>query len=855
MEETESASLLAKVGKVVDHVNVTIGPRFLELFSEHLYSSPNKAFEELVSNSWDAGADTVYIGLPENPSDPSANIWVLDNGESMDVDGLRALWEVARSRKRLAEPTNGRPQIGKFGVGKLATYILANELTYICKAADGIIRAITMNYQRIDGEAGKDELHINPIQLDVRVLNFEELRDLLRDLGASANIMGLIEQGVPKPLHTNGWEDEFGEIIGPVQTKRDTWTLVLMTHLKQDGKEIQLGRTRWLLRSTLPFGSSMYIVFNGEILTSSKSDIDIAAEWTLGTGNLGIASIILPNEESRQVTEYSTPYPHICIEGIEGKITGRVRLYKDKISGGKSDMFGSSNGFFININGRVINPLEPYFGLENLNHASWAKFRATIRADGLDKHLEVNREGLLHGPDLDFIRGFLRMLFNKARSAHDAARAAAWPKVGEVLVDKWGLVPLEPLQKVVIDGLTSNSGVPGFVDITNVADSETTLREWKETSTSQPGDFIKDITLEQLPPENSFAKYDLGKRSIVVNSNHPFSREHSETHEQQMLLRDIALVDLLTEAYMTDIGIHEELIDQIRDHRDQLLRLVAQISRRTGAQIAEMLLNATDHPKGLERIVGDALQYLGFIVLPLGQPGQPEGVAKAPITPTKDDKQVSYSFTYDAKSAIKGKSKTGNLNIAGLARHRENYNADHTLVVAPDYETGALQQECRSHSVTPMRAQDLAALLLLTAAAGPLDLKEFRSVFQLADPDEVHEWLEKFSEITKSRRKLTFDVFLRALEAIGYSGPDALTTSVIADRIRQLPDISSSSTRTDVSQLIYGLAVLVPNLISISGDNVMLSTNPQKLRQAILAQISNIPSRYLFGMDQTLRRE
>ena len=225
-----------------------------------------------------------------------------------------------------------------------------------------------------------------------------------------------------------------------------------------------------------------------------------------------------------------------------------------------------------------------------------------------------------------------------------------------------------------------------------------------------------------------------------------------------------------------------------------------------------MLLNATDHPKGLERIVGDALQYLGFIVKLLGQPGEPEGVATAPITPTENDMRVSYNFTYDAKSSGKGKSKTGNLNIAGLARHRENYHADHALVVAPDYETGALQQECRSHSVTPMRAQDLAALLLLTAATGPLDLKEFRSVFQLADPDKVHEWLEKFSEITQSRRKLTFDVFLRALEAIGYSGPDALTTSVLADRIRQLSDITSSSTRTDVSQLIYGLAVLVPNL-------------------------------------------
>jgi hypothetical protein len=68
----------------------------------------------------------------------------------MDVDGFRALWSVATSAKRINPDPNARKPIGKFGVGKLATYLLANELTYICKAADGFIRIITMDYRRID---------------------------------------------------------------------------------------------------------------------------------------------------------------------------------------------------------------------------------------------------------------------------------------------------------------------------------------------------------------------------------------------------------------------------------------------------------------------------------------------------------------------------------------------------------------------------------------------------------------------------------------------------------------------------------------------------------------------------------
>ena len=73
-------STLASVGSVVDQVYVTIGPQFLNRFSEHLYSSPNKAFEELVSNSWDAGASVVHIGMPDDPSEKSALIWILDDG-------------------------------------------------------------------------------------------------------------------------------------------------------------------------------------------------------------------------------------------------------------------------------------------------------------------------------------------------------------------------------------------------------------------------------------------------------------------------------------------------------------------------------------------------------------------------------------------------------------------------------------------------------------------------------------------------------------------------------------------------------------------------------------------------------
>ena len=78
----EEKGAIATVGEQVSEVNVSIGPQFLQLFSEQLYSSPNKAFEELVTNSWDAGAISCYIGMAPDLDSPDAAVWVLDNGES-----------------------------------------------------------------------------------------------------------------------------------------------------------------------------------------------------------------------------------------------------------------------------------------------------------------------------------------------------------------------------------------------------------------------------------------------------------------------------------------------------------------------------------------------------------------------------------------------------------------------------------------------------------------------------------------------------------------------------------------------------------------------------------------------------
>src|ERR1700689_2924188 len=108
----------ATAGNRTDDIHVRLSYKIVELFSEGLYASPNKAIEELVANSFDAGALRVAVLLPADFHDQGATIAVVDDGEGMDAEGLKQHWLIGKSLKRdLAKLPLGRKQIGKFGIG------------------------------------------------------------------------------------------------------------------------------------------------------------------------------------------------------------------------------------------------------------------------------------------------------------------------------------------------------------------------------------------------------------------------------------------------------------------------------------------------------------------------------------------------------------------------------------------------------------------------------------------------------------------------------------------------------------------------------------------------------------------
>ena len=868
------------VGTRVTSIPVALSTRFLEHFSEQLYSSPQKAFEELISNGWDAGANIVDVRVDTNLQAPHATMAVFDNGSSMDLAGLRDLWHIAFSPKEGRTTEHGRPLIGKFGIGKLATYVLAGRLTYICKAQDDIIRRITMNYGEVDTQKGAEsDRLINDLELSVFELDGQELEKALDAVYGGDEILRLIddqttdeeEQENAEDVAAITYQEEFGGApAGLDRPDSGTWTLVVLSDLKPAGRDLKTGILRRMLAAALPFGSEMEIVVNGARLRSTKMEAALVENWTIGP-DLGIDYIELdesdagPEPDGKEApgdndandadspgpTRFSfksgtNPYPYMELPEI-GRVTGMVRLFEEKISGGKSEERGASNGFHVNVLGRIVNQHDPSFGEENLNHAAWARFRMTVRADGLNEYLTTNREQFKERHGMKVFRAFLRKAFNKARNAHDSDSNTMMPDGGDVLVQSLGVISLSPLRSVVSEALRTQPTIPGLFDEIGIGDREKKRQSWRENTAENIKSALGQVKYEKLD-DDSFVKFRIRDSSVVVNREHPFVIEHSRSKAEKELIRTIAMIDLLADVYALDIGIEPSLLHSVRGYRDRLMRFRALQSRQSGVFIAQ-LLKDTQHDsrnsKRLEAAVSEALRYLDFDVHVLGQSGEPEGIAKAFTTPTGSKPTAEnphpplYSFSFDAKSSKHSVAKTGNIPLDAVVEHRDRYNANYALVVAPGFNDGALAIRCKKQGVTPMTTADLGKLLEYTVEYGAIPVTTFRQVFEHSDPQDVSNWVETLAGKMKESRKLTIDVFVKALEELKGKVPDALAASTIAFTCREKLGVVEVQ-EADVISLAKGLQVIVPDLVGVDDDKIVVNASASHVAAAIRSQIEKL---------------
>ncbi len=323
--EISSRETFVSVGKKSDTIHVRISHRIIQLFSEGLYSSSNKAVEELVSNSFDAGAQNVHVILSPDLTSPDATIVVIDDGESMDAPGLKQHWIIGRTTRRQGANPLRRKPIGKFGIGKLATYVLAKRLTHICKS-NGNFYGATMDYSVLSPEETGSQIaesvfNDEQVEIPLRTLTEAEAKETLRPWITSS-----------KP----GYKalKLFGE------DAKESWTVAIMSGMKEMGKKVQRGRLKWILRTAMPLRDDFKLYLDGEQLQSSKIDLPLIQKWVIGKDIIE-SNLSKPCPQGLVPTEdESMPEESVHRYGLSheqlGRITGYIELYVDELTGGKS---------------------------------------------------------------------------------------------------------------------------------------------------------------------------------------------------------------------------------------------------------------------------------------------------------------------------------------------------------------------------------------------------------------------------------------------------------------------------------------------------------------------------------------
>ena len=841
----------ATLGRKTDNIEVRLSYKIVELFSEGLYTSPNKAVEELVANSFDAGAQKVHVFLSSNLHDQDAVISVLDDGGGMDQEDLKRHWLIGISNKRkLSALPRGRQQIGKFGIGKLATYVLANRLTHISKC-NGKYYSTSMNYLAIDRRVDRDVEPKAPIKLVLRELTRKQAK-----------------QAVKPWTETTAFRAAEIRLFGPEAS--ESWTLSIMSSLKPKVHEIRLGTLKWVLRTALPLRPDFQIRLNGQELESSKEGKGRLKVWVLGKD---LTELPRPSpkpitvSEDTTVNESSEHRFGLHVDGL-GRITGYAEAYKDLLTG-KSDEIGRSHGFFVYVFGRLLNVDDGHFGIspDELRHGTFGRFRLVVHMDGLDEGLRSNREAVGEGPLLARAQGVLRAIFNAVRPTIDQNREGEPPgaKLARVLAASPASLsrrPILDLSRDVVDG-KSKSRYLIVPEHESDEERDLFLENLEKRAADEADKFITGIDIGFKGfPQDGIARFDTQSGTLHLNGWHPFVATFHDAFIHKRMgqpLELLAMAEVLIEAHLHTFSISASKIEEILWARDQLLRnLTNESGRQSALSLANALNEARNSPDQLERAVCDAFRSLGFDVTHLGKRGDPDGLASAHLSADEQGASRHYRVSLEAKSKeTSGKRVTSkDVGIATIARHREKHECQHAIVVGPAFstsqkETSALGQDIDADrrrsmaagepkTITLITVDDLARLVRLRPVK-QIGLQKIRDLFQKCSlPNECTDWVDLIHQTKVD--KPPYNAIVETVEKLQRKFKRApVNYSALRIELSHMEPPIEYESDDHLFELCRGMAQMAPGAMFANSNTVELDQSAENVIAAIEAAMHEYP--------------
>jgi len=832
-----------KIGNEQSKIEVQISYRIIQLFSEGLYTSPNKAVEELVSNAFDAGAQNTHVILSPDLAARDSTIVVIDDGSGMDVDGLKKHWIIGISDKREnSGVANGRKQIGKFGIGKLATYVLANRLTHICKR-DGHYYSTSMDYTKIpEGAQGGIETEE---KVELPLLELTE---------------GEAKKAVSKWIKGDKSGFQAVNLFG--SKAANSWSVAIMSDLKDLATEIRRGRLRWVLQTAMPLRDDFKLYLNGDIVSPSKLGKRLK-RWVLGkdlkelqkpapVDDLEVTED--PQESKKSPHRYGLTHPEL------GRVTGYAEIYDGLLTEGKSAEVGRSHGFFIYVCGRLVNIDDEYFGIDRnqLRHGTFSRFRMVVHIDRLDEDLRSSRETIRDGVLVNTARNILRAVFNQVRTEHERMEREASPAVSMSarLASSPASLTRSPVINLIKASMEGRYSPRYLVFPTNLQpDKQRAFLEEFKTRIEDPAKFVQDIRMDILE-DRGIALYDAENAVLVINKIHPFVASFLDEYENVrrcLPLELYAMSEVLLEAYLYSVTSDEGMVQTIMNLRDELFKhLVRTSGKKNAFLVAQTLQDSVTDADALELALVDAFDSMGFDAAHISGKGKPDGIAKAYLGAAAKGDEQRYQVSLEAKSKQKKGTRVTNsqVGVSRIARQRDDFDCEHATVAGPDFPTtkgkdSAVIKEIKANAdktgktITLIRVHDLARLVRLVPLKR-VSLDRLRDLFQTCrSPEESAKWVDNLEQEERQSAPPCKDILEEIWKLQNETPCEPVEFKEITTAMRRAQ--KGSIAKDKMREYCRAIAAMAPDYVSVRTNSVELSQRPDKVLEAMKATINAYP--------------
>jgi Histidine kinase-, DNA gyrase B-, and HSP90-like ATPase len=806
----ELADRLLDIGQEKGKLQVRLSNQIIHLLSEQMYSSPLKAIEELVVNAYDADASECRIGIPTE-SGPDRSIVVFDDGNGMDFAGLEQLWHVGESAKREQDVSEKRHRklIGKFGIGKLATYAIADRITYLSRQ-NGRILHVTCDYRSFksdpEGAADAVPLQVNEVD-DPKIFRSESLfRNVCQIVGLDADHL------------TNGVS---------------TWTLCVLESLKPKAAELKIGRLKWVLRTAMPLRTDFAVRVNDDELVSSKANLTKVVSFQVKDLAANRISSLNAQQEDPD-WHWSRSNIGLTSSKFPAGVSGSVIVTDRSLVQGKSADIDRSHGFFVKVRGRLVNQKDELFGLHALTHATINYFRADVEADDLNSEVTAPREGLEAGPKTAVLQRLLLELFNEARSRQVAAEKASLEAERRKRENDRTYVPPRLVEQPIADTLSMFGGNEEGPDADNTyffmtPQNPETLNEIVEQLYTERKKFKFEYVA--LGRTDRLVKFDPATATFSLNDDHELVTAYADDPRAAALLEDIATSEVMLEVYMREAGIDTFRIGEVLERRDLLLRSLSQDRVYSLDSIARQLRDSVNDEFNLEIALVAAARALGFNAKHVSKRGEPDGLARF-----MDYKLGESKITLEAKSS-EGEPSLGSFDFAGLSEHVKRHGADGCLLIAPSYVgekikrkdgggesiDSAVEHRAVHNKISCWTIEDMARVVEAAESHQITASQVIDIVRQSFKPSDVHAAVEQL--LNRTNMQETYREIISALRTLGQPNRLRGTTrtvqhvaAVLAMNSSQLNDDDVRSALVDMSNASRGMLRLNEDSIILNGD-------------------------------------